>query len=259
MHISTEIRVVVADACNLMVSAIMSNLTGPSDAERGHSIKPIKISGMANNYPALIDSILDTRPHVVIMDDRLDLTKPALMMLRQAKEAVDSEFYLVHRVRWIVIGSHYRPPMVAALMAAGCDGYLYRADNMQNNLLSAVLQVVAGSPYLSAQPSSAGVEALRQMDKTGSEVLTFEEEELLRAMADDLDTDDICERFDWSKSFVYHKTRELRERFGKQSNEGLIAAVCLQGVIRLDMFPGGLTRQLRSELVVEKRVRKARL
>lgn len=230
---STRCKIVIADNCEMMVSVLMSNLigTGPSDSQRFEVVK------MAISLEDMIDGIIQSKPNVVIFNDQLELDKSALVVLQHAQRAALGAG--VTECRWIVIGSHCKGRTVEQLMRAGCNAYLYRGDHLDVSLKDAVRDVLKGKPYISARANAEHAGLLQAGKLYGdlpSDELTEDEHLLLDLLIEGRTTHEIRDLMGMSHEKVYRICRQLKKRFGKRTNEGLVASAFIRGFVRIEQY-----------------------
>ncbi|GEM_PF-6535413 len=220
----SECRVVIGNASDLELTGMVSTLSGSSTSLR------FKVVGMFSDLYGFLSGIQEHRPHVAILDDRLDPEQTPLHMLRQAQaEAAQVEV----KVRWMIVGSTYNGRLISALLAEGLDAFLFRGDALSALLVPGIQEILRGRPFLTPRANSDYAEMLRSGRPSSQplcEELSQEMLEVIRLLINDHDVSEIMRATGMSQEKVYRLRRELREHFNVRTNEGLIAALFRSGI-----------------------------
>ena len=220
----SECRVVIGNASDLELTGMVSTLSGNANSIR------FKVSGMFSDLAGFLNGIQEYRPHVAILDDRLDPEQTPIHMLRQARAQAEQ---VEVKVRWMIIGSSYNGQLISTLLAEGLDAFLFRGDALSALLIPGIQEIMRGRPFLTPRANSDYAEMLRGGRPTSQPVydeINQEQREVARLLINDHTVADIMRVTGMEQEKVYRLRRELRERFNVKTNEGLIAALFRAGI-----------------------------
>jgi DNA-binding NarL/FixJ family response regulator len=127
-------RVLVADDLAPVQSAIAELLRTSFD-----------IVALVSNGKAALEGILDLKPDLVV----LDISMPGMNGIEVAKELKSRG----NKAKIVFLTVHEDSSIVAACLSAGASGYVVKAL-MDNDLIPAINEVLAGRVFVSRLPSS---------------------------------------------------------------------------------------------------------
>ncbi|MBN2469629.1 MAG: response regulator transcription factor [Anaerolineae bacterium] len=208
------IRVVLADDRDLALLGAQTVLTRqPGEFE---------LTGSFQEWPALLAHLANAAPEVIVLSDRLEPETDVLSLVQSVRETAS-------RSHVIVIGHVSDGLVVHELFHGGVDGYLYKSDRLEESLVEAIRAVVRGRPYLSP---TAGAEYLLALYSGRADWrMDDEAREVLRQMARGLRPQEIALKRGVPVRRIYWVGNKLRQRFGAQTNEHLIARAAAEGFL----------------------------
>lgn len=206
------IRVVLADESDLLLSGAQTVI---------HETHRLQVVAVVRSLEALLESLQVSAPDVVVMSESLHH---------------DEVLSVVERVLWrwplarvILLGGMADGLLVRDVLAGGVRGYLYRADDLCQELPLAIETVMRGRPYLSHTASAEYLTATQQPH--GRERLDREARQVLYLLAHGAHAGQISEQLGIDKRRVYWIREKLRKRFGARTNEHLIQRAAAEGFI----------------------------
>jgi DNA-binding NarL/FixJ family response regulator len=207
------IQVVVADDADLTLAGIQVFLTQQSQ---------IQLRGSYQRFSALLASITQSCPDVILLGDRLEPDLNALSLVERVRAAAPAAR--------IILLSHVPDGLVVhELLNSGLAGYLYKSDPLGDDLLSAIQVVMRGRPYLSATVNAEYLLAL-QAGRLAWQLDT-EAREVLQLLAQGYRPQEIALQRGVPVRRIYWVNTKLRNRFGAETNEHLIARAAEEGFL----------------------------
>lgn len=207
------VRIVIADDMDLVLEGIKAVLRQQSDFE---------VVGAYQVLSELLDGLAKHQPHAILLGDRLEPGMDVLALV----ELVQS---VAPRARIVVMGSTPDGLIVNDLFAMNVAGYLYRNDPLSGALVEAIRTVMRKRPYLSPTANSEYLLAM-QSDHAGWQ-LDAEGRDVLRLMANGHRPQEIALIRGMFLRRVYWIVAKLRDRFGAETNEQMIARAAEEGFL----------------------------
>lgn len=209
-----SVRVVIADDSDLIIRGIESLLLAHSR---------FSIAGTARHIRHLLDVAATVEADVIVMNEwffNIDI----LTAIKQVRE-VTPETPL------IIMGSLADGLLMRDLVVMGVKGYLYKADNLSDDLVPALNAVVQGEHYLSPTARAEYVVASEMWEAKKPPPLTDEMRLVLRLLTQGETVMRISQILDMKLKRVYRIRDRLRARFNAKSNEHLIHRAMAEGFI----------------------------
>jgi DNA-binding NarL/FixJ family response regulator len=207
------VNIVVAEQMDLALEGIKAILNQQKDLE---------VMGTYQTFDELIDGLTELRPQVILLGDRLEPGMDVLALVERVQRAAP-------RAQVIVMSSTPDGLIVHDLLAMGVTGYLYRGDPLSGALVEAIQTVMRKRPYLSPTANAEYLLAM-QSDRAGWQ-LDAEAREILRLMASGYRPQEIALLRGMFLRRVYWIVNKLRDRFGAETNEHMIARAAEEGFL----------------------------
>lgn len=206
-------KVILADSMDLVLAGLQVIL---------HRQTNVEISGTFQVLTPLLDALAGQRPDVILLDDRLEPALDVLALVERVQNAAP-------RARIIVMSNLQDGLIVQELLACGVAGYLYKGDVISDCLSQALRNVLADLPYLSP---TANTEYLIGMQSDRARwQLDAEGRDVLRMLANGYRCQEIALLRGMLLRRVYWVCSKLRDRFGAQTNEHMIARAAEEGFL----------------------------
>lgn len=207
------VNIVVAEQMDLALEGIKAILNRQKDLE---------VMGTYQTLDELMDGLTELRPQVILLGDRLEPGMDVLALVERVQSAAP-------RAQVIVMSSTPDGLIVHDLFAMGVTGYLYRGDPLSGALVEAIQTVMRKRPYLSPTANSEYLLAM-QSDRAGWQ-LDAEAREILRLLAQGCRPQEIALMRGLFLRRVYWIIARLRDRFGAETNEHMIARAAEEGFL----------------------------
>lgn len=204
------IRVVIADDADLTILGAQSVIQGD------HRYCTV---GTARSMEDLLVIVEQEQPDIVLLNEwfhGIDI----LSAVEQLKAAIP-------RARLVVMGALAEGLLIRDLFACGVNGYLYKSDDLQDCLITALDTVMRERPYLSPTANSEYLIALHSLQPEG--YLDTEAREVLNRLAKGIHASQIAHELGITQRRVYWVRQKLRQRFGAKTNEHLIHRAAAEG------------------------------
>ena len=206
------IRIVIADNSDLTIRGTRTVLA------EDHRFQVV---GSARSIQALINKLATCPTDLVLMDEWLYNT--------DVLDAVERVRAVAPLAKIIVIGSQSDGLLIRDLFEIGVGGYLFKSDDLETQLLTAVDTVMRERPYLSP---TANAEYLVAMQSPQRECrLDGETRSVLRMLANGAHVGEIAQALDVTVRRVYWVRQKLRQRFGATTNEHMMSRAAQEGFI----------------------------
>lgn len=179
------------------------------------------VTGTARSLDDLLAMVEETHIDVVILNEYLYGTD-VLNSVEQLKQVSPL-------ARLIVLGSLSDGLLIRDLFASGVSGYLYRSDDLECDLVTAVDTVMRDRPYLSPTANAEYLVAMQSPRRDS--FLDREMRETLRLLAQGQHVGEIAVALDIPLRRVYWIRQKLRERFGANTNEHMISRAAQEGFL----------------------------
>jgi DNA-binding NarL/FixJ family response regulator len=181
-----------------------------------------QVAGVCQSLPDLFDLITAAAPDVILLGDRLEPDLDVLALVERVQVAAP-------HARLIVMGRLPDGLIVHELLNSGVMGYLYKSDRLEEYLIEAVSAALRGKPYLSPAASAEFLLAVRD-GRTGWQ-LDAEARDVLRLLAQGHRPQEIALMRHVPVRRIYWVGNKLRNRFGAETNEHLIARAAEEGFL----------------------------
>lgn len=143
-----KVRIVVADATDLIRLGLGAVL-----AARPEFLVEASVGTLAE-----LSAAVEKKPHVMVVDERLDPDVDILKIVEQAGERTP-------QTRLLVSGYLRDGLLIRDLFAEGSRGYLYKGDALQEALPSAIQTVMRDRPYLSPTANAEYLVAMQTPER----------------------------------------------------------------------------------------------
>ncbi len=207
-----RVRLVVADAADLIRLGIEAVLRGRSE---------FVVEASVNTRAELLVAAV-AKPQVIVIDERLD---PGVDILQIVEEVL----HISPQTQVLVSGYLRDGLLIRDLFAAGCQGYLYKGDELQESLVAAVETVMRDRLYLSATANAEYLVAMQTPQRDWQ--LDQEARGVLRLLAQGQHVGQIALTLEIHPRRVYWVREKLRIRFGALTNEHMISRAAAEGFI----------------------------
>lgn len=207
------VNIVVAEQMDLALEGIKTILNRQKDLE---------VMGTYQTLDELMDGLTELRPQVILLGDRLEPGMDVLALVERVQRTAP-------RAQVIVMSSTPDGLIVHDLFAMGVTGYLYRGDPLSGALVEAIQTVMRKRPYLSPTANSEYLLAM-QSNRAGWQ-LDAEAREILRLLAQGCRPQEIALMRGLFLRRVYWIIARLRDRFGAETNEHMIARAAEEGFL----------------------------
>jgi DNA-binding NarL/FixJ family response regulator len=182
-----------------------------------------QVVGVCQSLPDLLDLITAAAPDVILLGDRLEPDLDVLALVERVRAAAP-------HARLIVMGRLPDGLIVHELLNSGVMGYLYKSDRLEEYLIEAISAALRGKPYLSPAAASAEFLLAVRNGRTGWQ-LDAEARDVLRLLAQGRRPQEIALMRRVPVRRVYWVNNKLRNRFGAETNEHLIARAAEEGFL----------------------------
>lgn len=207
-----KVRILIADSADLIRLGMQSVLE-----TRPEFIVEAAVASVADLLEAARQ-----QPQVIIVDERLD---PEMDILK----LVECIGQVAPRASMLVSGQLTDGLLIRDLFAAGGCGYLYKGDELQESLITAVETVLRQRPYLSATANSEYLVAMQSPERDWR--LDGEARAVLRLLAQGCHVGQVALALGLPLRRVYWVREKLRHRFGAVTNEHMISRAAAEGFV----------------------------
>lgn len=207
------VKIVVAEQMDLALEGIKAILGQRSDFD---------VIGTYQVLDELLDGLAKQPPQVILLGDRLEPGMDVLSLVERVQGVAP-------RARIIVMSATPDGLIVNDLFAMGVVGYLYRYDPLSGVLVEAIQTVMRKLPFLSPTANTEYLLAM-QSDRAGWQ-LDVEGRDVLRLMASGYRPQEIAVLRGMFLRRVYWVANKLRDRFGAETNEHMIARAAEEGFL----------------------------
>ena len=162
------------------------------------------------------------RPPVIIVDERLDPDLDVLTVVEKVGQAAPF-------ARRLVCGQLTDGLLIRDLFAMGVYGYLYKGDELQLSLITAVETAMRNRLYLSPTANAEYLIAMQSPERDWR--LDREARAVLRLLAQGCHVGQIALALHIAPRRVYWVRQKLRQRFGAVTNEHMISRAAAEGFV----------------------------
>ena len=209
----SSLRLLLADYHALVragMRALLSELNGVEVvAETGDGLEALQL-------------IREKKPDLAL----LDITMPGLNGLDVAARVTKE----LPRTKVIIVSMHGDDESVRRALLSGASGYLLKHSD-RAELEMALRAVARGDTWLSPAVSKTVMTAFAASARTGYEVLTPRQREVLQLIAEGLSTKEIAARLGVGLKTVESHRTELMERLGIHGVAGLVRYAIRTGIV----------------------------
>ncbi|MEO0561320.1 MAG: response regulator transcription factor [Chloroflexota bacterium] len=206
------IRIFIADDSDLTIRGAVAVL------ETDHRLRVV---GTARGMDDLLTALEQVAADVVLLNEWLYNTD-VLNAVEQVRAAAPL-------TRLIVMGSLSDGLLIRDLFAVGVGGYLFKSDDLETHLITAVDTVMRDRPYLSPTANAEYLVAMQSPQRDC--YLDGEARQVLRMLANGAHVGEISRELAISVRRVYWVRQKLRDRFGATTNEHMISRAAQEGFI----------------------------
>jgi DNA-binding NarL/FixJ family response regulator len=207
-----KVRLVIADAADLIRLGMEAVLK-----RQAEFIVEASVSLLTDLWV-----VAETKPQVIVVDERLD---PEIDIL----QIVEDVLQVSAKTQVLVSGYLRDGLLIRDLFAAGCRGYLYKGDELQESLICAIETVMRDRLYLSPTANAEYLTAMQTPQRDWQ--LDQEARGVLRLLAQGQHVGQISLALDIHPRRVYWVREKLRVRFGATTNEHMISRAAAEGFI----------------------------
>lgn len=202
-------RILLADDHILMVEGLRSLLAGH-----------VEILGWARNGRSLVETAMQLKPDIVILDIAMPDMNGIEAARRLRKELPD--------VKLIFLTMYADPLYLSEALQLGVSGYVLK-QSASSELLTAIEAVKHGKTYITPVLAPAGHPGLRGEPAAGQQ-LTSRQREVLQLVAEGRSAKEIASRLRVSiKTAQFHKSNLMR-RLGLHSTAELVKYAVRHGI-----------------------------
>lgn len=217
----SKIRVFLAEDHTIVRKGIRSLLDGQPGVE---------VIGEAANGREAVEQVAKLQPDIVLMD----ITMPELNGLEATRRIKKDHPH----IKVLVLTMYTNEEYIHQLLQAGASGYLDK-HTAPNELLSAIMAVSQGNPYLSPSISKTIIEEyLRQADEAHLEddfdKLSSREREVLQLLAEGDSYKDVAKKLHISEKTVGVHRVNIMEKLNLSNSTELVKYAIRKGIISLD-------------------------
>ncbi len=184
--------------------------------------RDFQVVGTFQCLPEALAALTGSPVDILLVGDRLEPGVDVLTL-------VDRVQRVAPHTRVIVMSMIYDGLVVHDLLTTGVAGYLYKSDLLQHHLANAVRTVMRGKPFLSPTANTAYLAAMQSGRREWQ--IDAEARDVLRLMSWGKRPQEIALLREISIRRVYWIDSKLRERFGAETNEHLIARAAEEGFL----------------------------
>ena len=206
------VRLVIADAADLIRVGMGSVLAARPE---------YKVEASVGTLAELMAAAA-LKPHVAVIDERLDPDADILYIVEQVGEVTP-------QTRLLVSGYLRDGLLIRDLFAAGCQGYLYKGDQLETSLPCAIDNALRERPFLSVTANTEYLIAMQTPQRDWQ--LDRQARRVLRLLAQGQHVGQIALELDLQPRRVYWIREKLRDRFGAVTNEHMISRAAAEGFI----------------------------
>lgn len=207
------VKVILADSMDLVLAGLQAIL---------HQETNVEVTGTFKSLAVLVNALAGQHPDVILLDDRLEPNIDVLALVERVQG-------IAPRARIIVMSNILNGVIVQELFACGVTGYLFKGDVLSDCLYRSIQTVLDDRPYLSPTANAEYLLAMRS-DRAGWR-MDAEGRDVLRLLANGYRCQEIALLRGMLIRRVYWVCSKLRDRFGAQTNEHMIARAAEEGFL----------------------------
>ncbi|HEX2907072.1 MAG TPA: hypothetical protein VHO69_09450 [Phototrophicaceae bacterium] len=159
-------------------------------------------------------------PDVAFLSERLDPETAVVQLVERVRSVAPA-------VKLLILGTVLDGLLLRDLFTLGVNGYLYRADRLQDCLIPAVTTVMRQRPYLSPTANAEYLIAMQSPQRDWH--LDAEARQVLHLLAQGRPIPAIAIQMGVPLRRIYWVRQKLRKRFGANTNEHLISLAVAEG------------------------------
>ena len=215
-----NVRIVIADDHVIMAAALRSLLD---------SLPGLAVIAEAHDGMRAVQVARETRPDLVLMD----ISMPGLNGIEATRQILSES----PSTRVIVLSMHVEERFVAGAFEAGATGYLLK-DCSPEELVTAIRSVMANKSYVTPGAVGALLQRLTgQLQHHGKPALaplTTREHQVLKLLAEGLETKEIAAALQVSVKTVFSHRVRIQEKLQIHSIAGLTKYALRAGITTLN-------------------------
>lgn len=186
--------------------------------------KDIELIGCAKNGSEAVIEAERTKPDVILMD----ISMPELSGIKAARQILPN----FPDMKIIMLSMYNSRELIVESMIAGAKGYVLK-ECTSAELYEAIRTVMIGNYYIARSSLEVMVQdyirLLKAEEKNSSKRLSEREREVLKYLADGLNTKEIAYELSISKNTVDIHRRHIMEKTGCTSMAGLVRYAIREG------------------------------
>lgn len=213
----TPIRVFIVDDHQLFIDGLKSLLGGYPE---------IEVIGEANDGDVALEKIKSQaiQADVMLLDIEME-NMNGVLTLEQLK-------HVHNKPKVLILTMYNKKEFIVKLMDLGADGYILK-NKSKEELVGAIHSVFAGNPYYSLAVLKEATRPTEAKPEYDENLLTKREKEILRHMADGLNSREIGEQLHISTTTVNTHRRNMLHKLGYKNSNQLISFAYETGI-----YPG---------------------
>ena len=213
------VRILIADDHELMREGLRTMLQKEPD---------FQIVGEAANGTEALQLTIDLEPDILV----LDIAMPDINGIEVTEHLIEKGT----SSRILALSMHSEKGFVSGMFAKGASGYILK-DSALRELVKAIRTVVSGRRYLSPKLVEVVLDDIstpgEQADKSGTEVLTPREIEILKLIAEGNTSKEIAYSLDLSVRTVDAHRQQIMKKTGLNSIADLTKLAIREGLTKL--------------------------
>ena len=214
-----SVRIVIADD-HVIVAAALRSLF--------ESLPDLEVIAEAHDGPRAVEIVRETRPDVVLMD----ISMPGINGLEATRQILAES----RTTKVIVLSMHVEERYVTGAFECGAAGYLLK-DCTPDELVTAIRSVMANKSYVTPAAVGALLQRLtghaHQNGKPALAPLTIRERQVLKLLAEGLETKEIAGALGLSVKTVFSHRLRIQEKLQIHSVAGLTKYALRAGITTL--------------------------
>jgi len=173
----------------------------------------VRVVGRAGSGQEAVELARELRPDVVLMD----ISMPGMDGIEATRETIKA----CGDCRVLVLSMYGTCDMVREVLAAGASGYLLK-NTGKDELWEAIRVVASGSRYLAAALTEGVAQETADSPGMVQRGLTRREKEIVRLIAQEMNTPAIAERLSLSPGTVETHRKNIMHKLGVRNAAGLV-------------------------------------
>lgn len=208
-----SIKTIVVDHHTLSRYGISSLVSNSKDS--------VQLAAMFADIKSAEQYLSDHSVHVLLIDDQLPQADGIEAVIARLREK-----YIGMSI--IVIGSKINPRYIMRLFDHGARGFVYKQDQLEDNLVLAIKTVRNGNVYLSPRVSTVFYTVRQVHQKDGLNSSDFL---VLQLVEQGYNPQEIARQLDITTRSVYRIYGRLRQSLNVRTNEQIVDAARKKGLL----------------------------